>query len=111
MSSIDEELFLYAFMEWIGEILDSRGLHLIIDGKALRGATSKVRGERTPMIMNVIDAQTKLVLCQYPIDCKENECAAIPKLLKLLNIRIIAAGVGQTLDFIPIYFLEDNMFL
>jgi len=39
MSSIDEELFLYAFMEWIGEILDSRGLHLIIDGKALRGAT------------------------------------------------------------------------
>ena len=96
MSSIDEELFLYAFMEWIGEILDSRGLHLIIDGKALRGATSKVRGERTPMIMNVIDAQTKLVLCQYPIDCKENECAAIPKLLKLLNIR----GSTVTIDAI-----------
>jgi len=29
---IDEELFAFEFMEWIGEILNTKGLHLAIDG-------------------------------------------------------------------------------
>lgn len=36
LSGIDEELALCAFMEWIGEIVDSKNTHLAIDGKALR---------------------------------------------------------------------------
>ena len=35
LSGIDEELALYAFMEWIGEIVDTKNTHLAIDGKAL----------------------------------------------------------------------------
>ena len=35
LSGIDEELALCAFMEWIGEIVDSKNTHLAIDGKAL----------------------------------------------------------------------------
>ena len=33
LSGIDEELALYAFMEWIGEIVDSKNTHLALMGK------------------------------------------------------------------------------
>ena len=87
LSGIDEELFAFAFMEWIGEILNTRGLQLVIDGKALRAATAKVRDFRTPMVMNVIEAVTGLVLAQLPMQDKDCEITAIPRLLKLLDIR------------------------
>ena len=51
LSGMDEELFLFAFMEWIGEILSTKGLHLAIDGKAVRAAASKIKGTRAPMQM------------------------------------------------------------
>lgn len=86
LSGIDEELFLYAFMEWIGEILDSKGCHIAIDGKAIRAAASKVKSEKAPMLMNAIDAATGLVLAQLPVMDKSNEITGIPQLLKLLNI-------------------------
>lgn len=87
LCGIDEELFAFAFMEWIGEILNTRGLQLVLDGKALRAATAKVRDFRTPMVMNVIEAVTGLVLAQLPIQGKDCEIRAIPRLLKLLDIR------------------------
>lgn len=87
LCSIDEELFGLAFMEWIGEILSTKGIHIVIDGKALRAAASKVMGQRTPMVMNVLDAATGLVLAQMPIQDKECEISAIPELLKLLNLK------------------------
>ena len=84
---MDEELFAFEFMEWIGEILNTRGLHLVIDGKALRAAMSRVSDYRAPMVMNVIEAVTGLVLAQLPIQNKDCEITAIPELLKLLDIR------------------------
>ena len=87
LSGIDEELFMLEFMEWIGEILNTRGLHLAIDGKALRAAMQKVKNFRAPMVMNAIDAVTGLVVAQLPIQNKDCEITAIPKLLKLLDIR------------------------
>ena len=86
LSSIDEELFLYVFMEWVGEILDSKGCHIAIDGKALRAAASKVKGERAPMLMHAMDAATGLVLAQLSLDDKPSEITTIPRLLKLLDI-------------------------
>ena len=87
LSGMDEELFLFAFMEWIGEILDTKGLHLAIDGKAVRAAASKVRGMKAPMLLNAVDTATGLVLAQLPIQDKECEITKIPELLKLLDIR------------------------
>lgn len=66
LSGIDEELALYAFMEWIGEIADSKNTHLAIDGKALRGATEKT-----------------------------NEITAIPELLKLVRGKVILQSQGK----------------
>jgi len=84
---IDEYLFAMAFMEWIGEILEIRGIHLIIDGKALRAATERVKNSRTPMVMNALDAATGLVLAQLPVEDKGCELNALPELLKLLNLK------------------------
>ena len=87
LSSIDYYLFLYAFVEWVGEMLRPHGLHIAIDGKALRAVLSKVKGGRIPMLMNAIDVASGLVLAQLPIDNKDCEITEIPQLLKLLNIR------------------------
>lgn len=86
LSGIDEELFALEFMEWIGEIAGTKGRHIAIDGKALRGAMEKVKDFRTPMVLNAIDAATGLVIAQMPIQNKDCEITAIPDLLKLLAI-------------------------
>ena len=87
LSGIDEELFALEFMEWIGEMVSTKGIHLAIDGKALRAAMEKVKDFRAPMVLNAIDAVTGLVLAQLPLRNKDCEIKAIPELLKLLNIQ------------------------
>lgn len=87
LSGIDDELALYAFMEWIGEIVDSKNTHLAIDGKALRGAAEKTKSGTAPMLLNVVETVRGLILAQLPIDSKTNEITVIPELLKLLDIR------------------------
>lgn len=96
LGGIDEELFLFEFMEWIGEIISTKGVHLSIDGKALRAAASKVAGEKFPMILNVVETRTGLIVAQLPIKDKGCEITFIPQLLKLLDIR----GSTITIDAI-----------
>lgn len=87
LGNIDEEIFCLAFIEWMTGILNTKGINIAIDGKALRGCTEKIRNRKTPYILNAIDTATALVIAQLPIAEKENEITAIPKLLKLLNIQ------------------------
>ena len=87
LGNIDEEIFCLAFIEWMTGILNTKGINIAIDGKALRGSTEKIRNRKTPYILNAIDTATALVIAQLPIAEKENEITAIPKLLKLLNIQ------------------------
>lgn len=96
LAGIDEELFAFAFMEWIGEIVKTRGLMLAIDGKALRAAMEKVKDYRVPMVMSVVDTVTGLVMAQLPIKNKDCEITSIPKLLKFLDIK----GSTVTIDSI-----------
>ena len=94
LSGIDEELFALEFMEWAGEIAGTKGTHLAIDGKALRAAMEKVKGSRSPMVMNAMDVATGLVVAQVPLRDKDCEITAIPELLKLLDI----SGTTVTTD-------------
>ena len=101
LGNIDEEIFCLAFIEWMTGILNTKGINIAIDGKALRGSTEKIRNRKTPYILNVIDTATALAIAQLPIAEKENEITAIPKLLKLLNIQeslvtIDAVGTVQS---------------
>ena len=87
LAGIDEELFLFVFIQWIGEIVQTKGVHLAVDGKAVKGAAAKVKGERAPMLLNVVEAATGLVLAHLPIPDKESEITSIPELLKYLDIQ------------------------
>ena len=87
LAGIDEELFLFVFIQWIGEIVQTKGVHLAVDGKAVKGAAAKVNGERAPMLLNVVEAATGLVLAHLPIPDKESEITSIPELLKYLDIQ------------------------
>ena len=87
LSSIDEVLFLFVFIEWISGIVQTKGAHLAVDGKAIRETKKKCKGKRAPMMLHVMDAATGLVLAQKPIPDKENEITSIPELLSYLDIR------------------------
>ena len=94
---MDEELFALEFMEWIGEIVSTKGSHLAVDGKALRAAMEKVKDFRKPMVLNAVDAVTGVVVAQMPIKNKDCEIKAIPELLKLLDIKgstVTADAIG-----------------
>lgn len=86
LSHMNEEDFLELFMMWIGEIVDSRGRHIAIDGKALRGSTDKAKQKRTPLLLHAIDAETGIVLSQFLIPDKSGEIRYLPKILELLDL-------------------------
>lgn len=99
LSSVDEEMFCLAFIEWMTEILSTKGVHIAIDGKALRGGTERIKEGKTPYILNAIDSITELIIAQLPMQQKENEMTAIPRLLELLNIKesiITIDAIGTT---------------
>lgn len=100
LSGIDEQMFALVLAEWVAEILKEHGIHIIIDGKALCGATEKIKGGNVPYVLNAIEATTQLVIAQLAIPDKANEIVAIPQLLQQLNIRgntftIDAIGTNQ----------------
>lgn len=48
-SGTDGELLALAFTDWIGTVLSTRGIHIVIDGKALRAAAEKVKDKKPPI--------------------------------------------------------------
>lgn len=96
LASVDEEMVSLALINWIGEISNTRGIHIAIDGKGLRAAASKVKNEKTPYILNAIDSAARLVIGQLIIQEKTNEMTAIPEMVRLLEIE----GSTVTIDAI-----------
>lgn len=86
LAAVDEELLSITLVNWIGEIVNTRGIHIAIDGKGLRASAMKVRDKKTPYIVNALDVATKLVIGQLAIPEKTNEMTAIPALLSMLEI-------------------------
>lgn len=86
LAAVDGEMVSLALINWTGEILSTKGIHIAIDGKGLRAAAHKVRDERTPYIINAIDTVSRLVVAQLAIEEKTNEAATIPALMDLIGI-------------------------
>lgn len=102
LADVDAEMVSLAIINWTGEIFNTRGIHIAIDGKGLRAAAHKVRDERTPYILNAIDTATKLVIAQMPIQEKTNEAATIPAIMDLIEmegsiVTIDAAGTTENI--------------
>ena len=99
LASVDEELLSLSLINWIGEIINTRGTHIAVDGKALRAAASKIRNQKSPYIINVIEAATKVVIGQMAIPEKTNEMKSIPELLEFLEVEdsvITVDAIGAT---------------
>ena len=98
LAAVDEEMVSLALINWIGEVFNTRGIHIAIDGKGLRAAARKVREGKTPYILNAIDTASRLVIGQLVIHEKANEMTAIPELVELLEIK----GSTITIDAIGV---------
>lgn len=97
LSGIDQELFSLVLSKWATEIINKySGLHIIIDGKALRGAAEKIQDGRVPYILNALEAATQLALGQMAIPDKTNEISTIPSILEMLGM----SGNTFTIDAI-----------
>ena len=99
LAAVDEDMVALSIMNWIGEISNTRGIHIAIDGKGLRAAAHKIRDERTPYILNAIDVASKLVVAQMAIREKTNEMTAIPELAELIEMEgslVTVDAIGTT---------------
>ena len=112
--TVDHELVALAFMDWIGQIVGTKGIHIVIDGKGLRAATEKVKGGKTPYILNAIDAATKLVIAQLAIHEKTNEMTAIPALLRMIDINgstVTIDAIGATSEILNLINEQKGFFV
>ena len=85
-ASISSKKFLEIFIEWIKEIINDKGLHLSIDGKAVKSARDAINGGNTPYIVSAFLNDIGLSVGQVKVDDKSNEITAIPELIRLLDI-------------------------
>ncbi len=85
--NIDSKKFMELFIDWIKEIVEQKGTHLAIDGKAIKSARDKINGGNTPYIVSAFLCDIGLSLGQVKVDDKSNEITAIPELLDLIDIK------------------------
>ena len=85
-ASIDSKIFMQLFIDWIRGIVKDNGLHISIDGKAIKSAKDKINGGNTPYIVSAFLSDIGISIGQVKVDDKSNEITAIPELIKLLDI-------------------------
>ena len=86
-ASIDSKQFISIFIEWIKEIVNQKGLHIAIDGKAIKSARDKVNDGNVPYILSGFLCDIGLSIGQIKVDDKSNEITAIPDLLDLIDVK------------------------
>ena len=78
---IDYKKFLEIFINWIKEIVANNGVHISIDGKAIKSARDKINGGNTPYIVSGFLTDVGLSIALVKVDDKLNEITAISELL------------------------------
>lgn len=84
---INPKEFMNIFTQWIKEIIGQKGLHIAIDGKAVKSARDKVNKGNVPYILSGFLCDIGLSIGQIKVDDKSNEIIAIPNLLDLIDIK------------------------
>src|SRR6185503_19525142 len=84
---LDPQQFQAAFLDWVRSITRlTDGEVVAIDGKQLRRSHDSASGKSAVQMVSAWAEENRLVLGQAKIDEKSNEIAAIPELLRLLEI-------------------------
>ena len=85
--SIDVEKCVNVFIEWTKSLYEAKtGMHIAIDGKAIRAATEKAKNGNIPYILSAFLCDCGISIGQIKVDEKSNEIKGIPELLDLLDI-------------------------
>lgn len=95
LAAMEPKAFGQAFERWVAELWpEASQNHVAIDGKTLRRSFDRAAGQSPVHSVAAFASERGLVLGQVTVDEKENEILAIPKLLKLLDLR----GATVTID-------------
>jgi len=94
ISSLNPEGFKTCFSNWIQCIQQELGDVIAIDGKTLRRSFDKGNEKSAIHMVSAFASDARLVLAQQKVDEKSNEITAIPKLLKVLELK----GAVVTID-------------
>lgn len=87
-SLLDPAEFKQAVQQWMAQFFELLRYDIIaVDGKCLRGSARKSQSTKGDCIVNAYLAKDQIVLGESRVDSKSNEIKAVPKLLKLLDIK------------------------
>ena len=85
---LDPEEFRMAFISWVKAVTKDKDLKQIcIDGKTLRRSFDRGKTNSAVHMVNAWSTGVSLSLGQIKTEAKSNEITAVPKLLKLLNVK------------------------
>ena len=91
ISLIKPEQFQKAFLDWVAELASddpTEGPQFVpIDGKTLRGSGGAKHRDNPLHVVSAWATQQGMTLGQVAVDSKSNEITAIPKLLKMLELK------------------------
>lgn len=112
---IPADEFLEVFLKWIKSIVaEKKGKQIIIDGKAIRGATEKCTNGNIPYIVSAYLADIGISIGQVKVNDKSNEITAIPELLELLDIDgciITIDAIGTQTEIMDKIIKKDGNFV
>lgn len=88
-AALSPDEFEKAIQLWIGSLRGSstKGKHIAIDGKTLRGSFNKAADKLAVHMVNAYVHENHTVFGQVKVDDKSNEITAIPKLLEMLELK------------------------
>lgn len=94
-SLLDPKLFEECFHSWISSLpISTEGEVIAIDGKTMRGSGHRKSGKRPLHMVSAWASNQRILLGQVATEEKSNEITAIPKLLKMIDIK----GSTVTID-------------
>ena len=92
------EQFQDCFLDWVKSIAEvSEGEVIAIDGKTLRQSYDNANGKGAIQMVSAWATANRLVLGQCKVESKSNEITAIPKLLKMLEVKGCIVTIDQNL--------------
>ena len=92
--AVDPKRLEAVLLEWIGHVCPTLGKVIAIDGKAMRGSGSALRGQRALHVVSAYASEVGLVLGQQRCEEKSNEITAIEALLP----NLLLTGCIVTID-------------
>lgn len=95
LATLDPAALEACLMRWLkGWKAYQRGKHVAIDGKRLRRSFDRASGKAAIHMIGAWATESGIALGQLAVDSKENEIAALPSLLELLDLK----GATVTID-------------